>query len=390
LLLGIGWAGLMWSRPDSFIYIAVTAVAYLLSCLLNDRRCLDPLLTLFQRAAGITILLYGPWLLWSSFYYGSPLPHTIIAKGLSLHHSLPDLLMALLKFPWQALFNITTVPSLFMPSYYFFGGWPQWMVVFAQILAWIAAMSWLLPKISPLTRSCSLGVLIGLFYLAHVASFPYPWYFPSVMLLTIITLSGVLQAALLQFSNKTGLQQIFKGTGLVILMVWLSATLMMSWQIHVQQHLIENSTRKQIGLWLKDHAASKHDTVFLECVGYIGFYANLKMFDYPGMTSPEVVAARRQFGENWVTLIKYLKPDWLVLRQNEAQRLYASDPELLTKKYNGVVMFDQSKALQQYWFLPGRGYLQYDQTFIVFQRQAPMNRKPRDHHVSQTTQSPVP
>ena len=151
---------------------------------------------------------------------------------------------------------------------------------------------------------------------------------------------------------------------------FLLLTVLCAWQVRVQQQVIEFGNRKQIGLWLKDHARSPADTVFLESLGYIGFYSGLKTFDYPGMTSPEVVSARKQVGENWLALIRILKPDWLVLRAREAHDLYQEDPSLLTEEYHNEAVFNQADALQQIKFLPGRGYLVYDQTFVIFHRRA--------------------
>ena len=76
------------------------------------------------------------------------------------------------------------------------------------------------------------------------------------------------------------------------------------------------------------------DTVFLEPLGYIGFYSNLKMLDYPGLSSPEVVAARRRASARdypgcWPELIIDLSPTWLVLRSYEAKAINEHTPELL-------------------------------------------------------------
>ena len=64
----------------------------------------------------------------------------------------------------------------------------------------------------------------------------------------------------------------------------------------VQQSVIEDGLRQPIGLWLRDHAKTPHDSVMLEPLGYIGYYSGLKMLDYPGLASKEMVAARKRFG----------------------------------------------------------------------------------------------
>src|SRR6185312_4860456 len=71
-------------------------------------------------------------------------------------------------------------------------------------------------------------------------------------------------------------------------------TVCMARQMQVQQALIENGLRRQIGLWLRDHAKTPQDTVMLEPLGYIGYFSGLKMLDYPGLASKEMVEVRKR------------------------------------------------------------------------------------------------
>jgi hypothetical protein len=142
-----------------------------------------------------------------------------------------------------------------------------------------------------------------------------------------------------------------------------------AYQLRAQQREIEEGTRKQIGLWLREHAASTTDTVFLEPLGYIGFYSQLKMLDTPGLCAPEVVAAERKLKSiSLPKVIPEVHPDWLVLRLAEADRVRAAAPGLLTETYSAVKVFDASERIASYQWLPGRAYLRYDEKFIVFKR----------------------
>ena len=82
LHLGLAWAGLMWTRPDGFVPIALLTAGV---WLFNDpartgltRRAWFPLLL---RAAGVATVVYLPWLVFASLYYGTPVPHMITAKA---------------------------------------------------------------------------------------------------------------------------------------------------------------------------------------------------------------------------------------------------------------------------------------------------------------------
>ncbi len=77
LARGLCWGGLMWSRPDGCIYIAALSLAdYLFRT--GPRRSL---LVSLLKSAGVCTVVYLPWFAFAWDYYGSPVPHTVIAKG---------------------------------------------------------------------------------------------------------------------------------------------------------------------------------------------------------------------------------------------------------------------------------------------------------------------
>lgn len=148
-------------------------------------------------------------------------------------------------------------------------------------------------------------------------------------------------------------------------------------QVQVQQELIENGLRRPIGLWLRDHAQTPHDTVLLEPLGYIGYYSQLKMLDWPGLASREVVEARKRLGPEMETQIALdLLPDWLVLRPYEIHDEKFIDKVDLEKYYDLVQTFDATDKINATRWLPGRPYLQFDQTFLVIHRKSDVIVKP--------------
>jgi hypothetical protein len=109
-----------------------------------------------------------------------------------------------------------------------------------------------------------------------------------------------------------------------------------------------------------------------------GFYSNLRMYGFPGQSSPELVAARHAVSclqtayKCYAPLISYLKPEWLVLRPQEAAVVEKDNPNLLEKVYTLTRTFDVSSQLASYPFLPGRGWLQFDQKFLIYRRSKPI------------------
>ena len=116
--------------------------------------------------------------------------------------------------------------------------------------------------------------------------------------------------------------------------------------------------------------------MFLEPLGYIGFYSNLKMLDYPGLASPEVVAARRAGHRTYAQVVAHLRPEWLVLRPDQVETMQREVPQLLAENYRLARTFDVRPAVDALTFLPGRPYLEFDALFFVFRRAVPNPRTP--------------
>ena len=217
--------------------------------------------------------------------------------------------------------------------------------------------------------------MLSLFYLTDVAAYRYPWYFPNAAILGILVFAHVVQDGVdfaQRLKNKraalsralTNLVRAVAALGLSITLLTAAAS---AYQFRVQQRELEEGGRKQIGLWLRRNAASRADSVFLEPLGYIGFFSQLKMLDYPGLCAPEVVAVeKRLHSARQADIIAELRPDWLVLRPVEIPEIEQTIP--LTQLYSPARTFDASERLKAYRWLPGRPYLEFDQTFVVFKR----------------------
>lgn len=269
LKLGLAGAGLMWTRPDGFIYLGGVGVGFLLfnGGRPNGQSRLG-LLKIFLGAGGLSIVLYLPWLLWAAHYYGSPVPHTIIAKSLLRgQYSLqPGLLFVnLLTFPFQMALGVTSVADTFLPAYaWYLEGWHWSVALYGKCLACVCALYWLLPFGRPQARAASFAFMISHFYLSYVAT-PAPWYMPSCAILAVFVLSHVVQHGLdlaLSLKDKDHKGFRLRAAGIQALTAFiLSATLLLllgsAYQIGVRQREIEEGNRKQIGLWLREHAASR-------------------------------------------------------------------------------------------------------------------------------------
>lgn len=390
LRIGVGWAGLMWARPDSCVYIAILGVGTLLflSGKTADRSGKGWGKLLF-RAGLVCAILYLPWFLWAWSYYGSPIPHTIIAKGANQPPiASVYLLTDLLTFPLRMLTSTdSSIQFTFLPGFADHGGWSDTFVRVSYELGVVAALAWLIPVLRPQARLFSLAYLLGNFYLSDVLKYFPPWYLPTVAVLGYLTIGLLFDQALClamkfpQLGWDRGwfahLPKILRFSAVGLVAGQLAVTVCVARQLQVQQSLIENGLRRPIGLWLRDHAQTPHETVMLEPLGYIGYYSGLKMLDYPGLASKEMVETRKRLGparQNQVYL--ELKPDWLVLRPAEAQNGTYVDTDGLRKFYEQVQVFDASDKINAIRWLPGRPYVQFDQIFLIYHRKPDAGTKP--------------
>jgi hypothetical protein len=144
-----------------------------------------------------------------------------------------------------------------------------------------------------------------------------------------------------------------------------------AWQMRVQQRVLENGVRRPIGEWLRRHA-KPGDSVLLEPLGYIGYYSRLKTYDFPGLSSREVVAVIRSGVNRYADLIARLEPTWLVLRPSEvAVKDFAERPIL--RDYRRVAEWNVLPELDAIAYLPGRTWVEWDARFYVYHYQPAEN-----------------
>lgn len=378
--LALGLSGLMWSRPDGFVH----ATGFLLATV-----ALPPAgytrgswFTHLFKASALGAALYVPWLAWATWYYGSPIPNTIVAKGLEKVEG--DSVWALFGQVHEIRSFVATVRNivraeftdvlerlgwLMTPTYYHFGGWPEWLKYVSRVVCLVAALGWLLPRLNWSVRVVSFGAMVSCLYLSQLA-YTYPWYMPMGALLCYLAFVGLIDQAIARLVVRPvgyALQAVV--VGVVAVQGW--TLLAEAYQMRMQQRYIEEGNRKQIGLWLKQNAAPKQ-TVFMECLGYIGFFSNLKTLDFPGLASTEVIEARKtieakKYPYAFPPLVEKLHPDWLVLRDYEIG-IISSQTNVLKSDYTVAKVFDVSEQIAPLTTMNGYPYLGWDAKFTVFKR----------------------
>jgi len=162
---------------------------------------------------------------------------------------------------------------------------------------------------------------------------------------------------------------------LIIALVQVGIFALTTLQMKIQQEEIEIGNRARIGEWLRANGRVT-DTVYLEALGYIGYFSGLRMIDWPGLVSPEVVRLRHDKGLNRATLITEIFPDWVVLRPMGYEAVRNSVAfQAFQENYSIAKVFDVTPSLNRYAFIPGKYYLDFDAAFTVFKRKMPLDKR---------------
>jgi hypothetical protein len=316
--LGIALGVCLLTRPD-FILFVVPALAFLWS--VNRARAI--------RAGAIAALVVLPWIVFTTAYYGSPVPQTIKAKQQSYteHPPIGHTPASVVHFvdaqlhqhgdqwrylaPFKENFAVVKAPID-----------DVWLLFLAiGILALAVVGLWV-------TRRNRLW-LAGPVYVAAFAAYKllllpptyYEWYLPPFMAVLLILVAAGLTRLRLEMPRFAPALALV----LVALWVWQIAA-MIPIDRRVQE--IENHVRTNVGLFLRANVRPG-EALTSESAGYIGFYSHAKLYDYPGLTSPTAYKTLKRLGKNrnsLLALIDALRPRWIVLRPTELEGLRSSYP----------------------------------------------------------------
>lgn len=358
--LAVAWAGLQYTRPDGVVYAAASCVVAMVGARGERRAVLVGLL----KAAALAAAMYLPWLVWSWWYYGSPIPYTITAKGGSVEQLTAGELV-------QRMLNgyTSAAQAAFHTIYVLFDWGARWDRV-AMALGVVASVYCLIPGRDRFGRLASLYFVLLCGYLA-ITPYLAPWYLPGAAVVGALVVSRAVFTVASRLSRLVASRRaasvaagvaVVVAAGLLIDRVTLFAHT--AWAMKQQQRLIETGSRVHIGQWLATQTQAG-ESVYLEPLGYIGYYSRAKMLDWPGLVSPEVVAARRASGGGMMRAAMDLQPTFMVLRPGELAKMRQM-PGM--NHYQAVITFDVSDKVAALGAFPGHKYLQHDAVFVVLRR----------------------
>ncbi len=314
------------TRPEFVLWVA-PALLYL--ALRNT--------ALAARVAAIAAGIVLPWIVFTFLYYGSPIPNTIVAKATLF--PTPSILAGGSPLPWIEWLGGQLAGHAALLLYYMEPFREVWStaatpipaavlvavtVVAAYLFVVGLAGSRRIPGWWPVTAFIALFFAYRVYFLPVL--FYGDWYMPPFLALVMIVAAFGMQ----RLSSVTPRIPVVLAS---LLAVAYAIHMPFSFAVESQVQSIENQVRTQTGLYLRANV-QPGQSVVSESAGYIGFYGNVKLYDYPGLTSPTSVRALKKLPpaqRDLPDLIAVLQPDWIVLRPWELDSFRAKFPDVAAK-----------------------------------------------------------
>jgi hypothetical protein len=360
------------ARPDFALWVAP---AYAFLVIRNYRQAL--------RAAALSAAIVGPWVIFTWIYYGSPIPNTITAKQSAYVTDIPAItdFGAWPHFLGDRLSFASHSWRLFAP-FYEDNSLIQAPLAYgaAKGIALIVGGLVVIGALSTLRRTSWLPAIA---YVALFAAYKviylkvgyFEWYgVPAVAVLVLVAAVGLDRLCKwLSAATRDRLRpaQVAVLPTLLLALAYIAPLPYRTVAEHRIQAGIEDKVRDPLGRYLGE-VVKPGETIGSESSGYVGYYTNATLYDYPGLESPTVVSAldkARESGQPVLPVVgvaHLLHPDWLVLRPVEARVLAGWYPDA-ARQYTQVRSFS-APGDQEAVSVRGFDVTVFDGDFIVFRR----------------------
>jgi hypothetical protein len=368
------------ARPD-FILWVVPAYAFLF---FHDRRGA-------LRAGVICAVILAPWVIFTTIYYGSPIPNTISAKSATFAPVFPSLTdfggwidflrNTLSKHgdEWKVL------APFFERAQIVKAPWAGWLLETISLtvvgLALIgAATTW---KRASWRPAIAFVVLFALYKVIYMSVGYFQWYgVPPLAVLFILAGIGLDRASKFLSGSLSGRITITpaKLAAVPVVLLAFAYAFQLRSMIPLEdtvQHKIEDKVRVPLAQFI-GREVKTGETLTSESSGYVGYYTNATLYDWPGLESPTVVDAIRDAHAGWgqqpkvgysspMVVAYLLQPDWLVLRPQELEWFKQQHP-FAASHYRPVREFSVPPGENVDLSVGGVVIWSFDLEFVVLRR----------------------
>jgi hypothetical protein len=319
---GISFGLAVLTRPDFLLWVGAAT--------------LDLGLRDWRRAArtlAVGAIVVAPWIVFTTLYYGSPIPNTILAKSAHFVAPLPPLgdIPAVVGWIGAALAeHLIAITRTFAPFYedtlVTGAPVPLGLTLFISILVWGlaivgAARTWRIPG----WRAAVLfAAAFAVYRIALLPGAYFDWYVPPHTAILIILAAAGIQA--LRPATGFDPRPVLAGALAIAFLVHTPFSLGLERKI---QDDIEVAVRTTVGQELGQRMRPG-ETLATESAGYFEYYSNAVMLDYPGLTSVrarDAIAALPPERRSLVDFLDAVQADWLAVRPDEWVNLRYVYPE---------------------------------------------------------------
>jgi Dolichyl-phosphate-mannose-protein mannosyltransferase len=357
-------------RPDFILFIAPSFL-YLLWPRRRQLRTLAP-------TVASAVAVAAPWFIFTTIYYGSPIPNTIFAK-IRRYVNPPSFSAgpeAWIEYGWHQLQAAgEPIWHAFTPfledGLILKGPASSWLlgdIAFGFIVLALAG-TWRLARVR---KAFPLWTYALIFFVYRVLLLPpsyYEWYMGPFMAVMVLLAGAGLTGVRLRIGRRFALAL---ASGLALAFAWhMPYTFVLEANVQKQ---VENRVRRPMAEWLHANVPNGQ-SVTAEPAGYISWFGRVKLFDYPGLTSPTSVKALSKvpFDRNNIyELIRLVHPDWIVFRPNELAGFAPYEPSVAAQ-YHPVIEFKIPPGSAEL----SRGgvvYINIDTDFVVLRSYASEGR----------------
>ncbi len=336
------------------------------------------------KVVGVALALYLPWIVFTTLYYGSPLPNTIIAKSLGYPHwweKVDTINLAVIKRQvWMGLAE--HLHLLLGPTFgghgagihIFFTNGPESPIANLMFgFAVLGGLAILIRRRWELWPPAAWVVVYSLYYVFLVPTI-FTWYkVPFALMLLLVSVWGIAAvSSFLPWSRlRKGLLSVFALAYVGVFAAVLPLTFQTERQI---QAYIENPVRKAAGLYLAEHM-KPDEAVGCEPLGYISYYSRGNVYDWPGLASRKVVAWSRKHPDgNLEKMLKALRPEYLFIRDLE-YLYWFEDTTWINEDYHVVAVFQVDPKVSDRIRWIDRNI---DTSFRLFKKNRPDDARPYD------------
>lgn len=333
-LAGLACGLLVLARPDGVVWSTILAGAFAL----RHRRAGNA-----RRLVGaglLALLIVLPWLLFAWSTFGSPLPHSVVAKRV-IAADLPAGGVHAFDRPGWFLGGVV-LPYPYIDHAFEAAGFAAWgAATLLWLFAWTAGFAaWRGNRDARLFVLPVFWAADVLFLLLGRAPLGFDWYLAPLLWASLVW--GACGAASLWRGARGSTSRRWAlGIGGSFLALHLLASFGLAWRDQRLQQEQEDGLRRAVGERLRDTLPASA-SVATEAIGYIGYYSERRVIDLAGLVSPEVVrirAASASNGEAFARVLSELRPDAVVLRSYEVER---------NRHFHGGKLFETPEARQEF------------------------------------------